>query len=422
MALERARLVKTLPRLMSTTRQTALVDPIGVFGAAAHVSNRALWLRPSSGEALVGIGSARTFGGDAPGAVWRELVGAAEIDAPPDGGPLLMGGFSFDPASPPSSLWQGFGATRLVLPEQMLRIKGQAAWLTTNHVIEPRPLPRDRAEASAPARSGLDPAAWRGLVASIARGIRDGSLGVSKLVLARTEQVEVRTSLESVLRRLAAENPGCTVFAIASGDACFLGATPERLVSLHDGTATTMALAGSFPRGANPEDDSRLAARLLTDPKERTEHAVVVDALREDLAPLCTRVIAPAEPRIHSLATLQHLMTPVRAQVRAGTSVLDLVDRLHPTPAVGGYPRQRALELLRERESLDRGRYAAPLGWVDARGEGEFVVGLRSALLCQRKATLFAGCGIVGDSDPDTEYVESGWKLRPMLSALGAEV
>jgi isochorismate synthase len=407
--------------LISSTRPTALVDPIDIFAAAAHVPHRALWLRPSSGEALVGIGSARTFGGNAPAAAWRELLAAAEIEAPPGGGPMLMGGFSFDPLSPVSALWDGFGATRLVLPDQVLRIRGGAAWMTNNRVSEPRSLPSEAARASDPSRPGLAPANWRDLVGSIAGGIRDGSLGASKVVLARTEQVDVHASLESALRRLAADYSGCTVFAIASGETCFLGATPEPLVSLHDGTATSMALAGSFPRGANPDEDARLAARLLADPKERTEHAVVVECLREDLAPLCTRVVAEAEPRIHALATVQHLVTPVRAQVRAGCSVLDLVDRLHPTPAVGGYPRKRALELIREREALDRGWYAAPLGWVDAHGEGEFVVGLRSALVRGSTATLFAGCGIVGGSDPDTEYLESGWKLRPMLSALGIE-
>jgi isochorismate synthase len=413
---------QTVPRLITRTRPTALVDPIEVFSSAAHVAHRALWLRPSSGEALVGIGSARTFAGDFIGNAWRKLVQAAEIETPPGLGPVLMGGFGFDPASPPSALWDGYAGSRLVLPDQTLRIQGQTAWLTTNHVAEPRQLPRDPAKTSGPARTGLGPAAWRDLVGSVAGGIRDGSLGVSKLVLARTEQVEVRAPVESALRRLTVDYPGCTIFAFASGEACFIGATPEHLVSLHGGTATTMALAGSFPRGANPDEDAQLAARLLTDPKERTEHAVVVECMRDDLAPLSRRVIAEAEPRIHALTTVQHLITPIRAQVRAGASVLDLVERLHPTPAVGGYPRQRSLELIREREALDRGWYAAPLGWVDAHGEGDFVVGLRSALLRGNTATLFAGCGIVGGSDPGTEYVESGWKLRPMLSALGGEV
>jgi isochorismate synthase EntC len=132
-------------------------------------------------------------------------------------------------------------------------------------------------------------------------------------------------------------------------------------------------------------------------------------------------MVADVEPRIHTLPNLQHLITPIRAQIREGRCVLDLVAALHPTPAVGGYPRAAALEVIREREQLDRGWYAGPIGWVDARGEGEFVVGLRSALVRGEVATLFAGCGIVADSDPPTELAEWGWKVRPMTHALGVE-
>ena len=127
----------------------------------------------------------------------------------------------------------------------------------------------------------------------------------------------------------------------------------------------------------------------------------------------------PGAPRLLRLGNVQHLWTPVTARARAGQSVLDLVTRLHPTPAVCGAPRAAALRLIRELEGLDRGWYAGPVGWVDARGEGEFVVGLRSALLRGGEATLYAGCGIVGESDPEEEYRESELKLRPVLSALG---
>jgi isochorismate synthase len=223
----------------------------------------------------------------------------------------------------------------------------------------------------------------------------------------------------SALTTLAAEYPTCTVFAIGHQDACFLGATPERLIALRDGTASTVALAGSFPRGTSEAEDQALASRLRHDSKERAEHACVVSALREGLSGLCTRIIADAQPRVHQLPNLQHLLTQIRGQVAPGKTVLDLVERLHPTPAVGGYPRQRALELIRAYEALDRGWYAGPIGWVNRRGEGEFVVGIRSALLRTASATLFAGCGIVGQSNPAAEYAESCWKLRPMLTALG---
>jgi isochorismate synthase len=221
------------------------------------------------------------------------------------------------------------------------------------------------------------------------------------------------------MNRLAADYPGCTVFAVAHRDACFLGATPERLIALHDGTASTIALAGSVARGATPGQDAALAEQLVRSPKERSEHAIVVDALHEGLAQVCTRVVADARPRVEKLPNVQHLLTLVRGQVAPGVSLLDLVERLHPTPAIGGFPRQRALELIRAYEGLDRGWYGGPVGWLNRDGEGEFVVGIRSALVRGSSATLFAGCGIVADSNPEAEYRESNWKLRPMQAALG---
>jgi isochorismate synthase len=410
------------PRLASTTRAIPLVDPIDAFAAAGDAS-RALWLRPATNEALVGLGCAFSFSGgfDAISAGWQELLSDAAIDQDGPAGPLLMGGFSFDPSAPTSALWEGFGAAQLVLPERLIRVQSNRAWLTTSAVAEPLPAEQPVQAMRAVPSLGLNPDDWRDLVSTMALGMRTGHLGVRKVVLARSHQIEVRRPLPLVLRQLAAEYPACTIFAFAKGDACFLGATPERLVSLHDGIAATMALAGSGPRGKTPEQDRALADRLLADPKERAEHDVVVQAMREGLAPVCTRVVADAEPRIHPLANVQHLITPIHAQVAAGHCVLDLVKRLHPTPAVGGYPRPRALELIRDSESLDRGWYAAPLGWVDPRGQGEFVVGLRSALVREDVSTLFAGCGIVADSDPETELTELGWKLRPMLKAFGVD-
>ena len=251
--------------------------------------------------------------------------------------------------------------------------------------------------------------------------IRHGHLGLQKVVLARALETHQPKNIDAVaaLRQLAQAYPSTTVFAVAHGGATFLGATPERLIALHHGTASTMALAGSTDRGATLAEDQALSEKLLHDPKERAEHAVVVAALREGLAQVCWRIIADAQPRVQKLPNLQHLLTRIRGQVTPGHSVLDLVERLHPTPAMGGYPRQPALELIRANEGLDRGWYAGPIGWINRDGEGEFVVGIRSALVNGSSATLFAGCGIVADSNPAAEYAESDWKLRPMLAALG---
>jgi isochorismate synthase len=427
------------PVLASWTRPTRLADAVGFFAQPGLQNDRMLWLQPARGEALVGLGVAHVITGTGANrfkhvaSAWRELVADAVVDNPSGftrGGPVLLGGFSFDPLHTPSKAWSGFPDARMLLPERMLAVEKGAAWLTSNVVVDPRdgsnPQQSDEAAPSTgPEPTPLSPAAWKALVGSVARGIRHGQLGLEKVVLARVEHIRQASPIDPsrVLRTLAASYPSCTVFAVARGEACFLGATPERLVALRNGSASTFALAGSVPRGATPADDQRLAERLLRDPKELAEHAVVVGALRDGLAAdgLCVRIVADAQPRVQKLPNVQHLLTPVRGQVADGRSVLDLVERLHPTPAVGGFPTRRALELIRRCEALDRGWYAGPVGWINRDGEGDFVVAIRSALLRGETAALFAGCGIVRESNAAAEYAESRWKLRPMLAALGLE-
>ncbi len=413
----------TQPSLLSTTRGATVVDPLGLFAEAhAQQQDRALWLRPSSGEAFVGIGAAHELAAGA-SEEWSMLLDDASIDDPAGllwTGPLLLGGFRFDPAREPTQLWSEFETDRLVLPERIYVQRGASAWLTTNQVhgvVDARaPL-----RTLQPAERGLAPLAWQSLVAEVSEGIRDQQLGLQKVVLARTESVSVAQAFDpvDVLRRLARTYPTCTVFAIGRGDATFVGATPERLVNVCAGLATTMALAGSFARGRTEDEDRALGQALLEDPKERAEHAFVVEALRSGLQEVSTRVVADAEPRLRKLANVQHLLTPVHGRLAPGRSILDVAQRLHPTPAVGGVPTAAALALIRDREQLDRGWYGGPVGWLNRSGEGEFVVGIRSALLRGNEATLFAGCGIVADSIPSAELAESNWKLRPMLSALG---
>jgi isochorismate synthase len=164
-----------------------------------------------------------------------------------------------------------------------------------------------------------------------------------------------------------------------------------------------------------------LGEQLLASAKDRHEHEVVVRTVVEALGPLCDQLDVGATPSLLKLGNVQHLYTPVTGHLCSACTLLNVVERLHPTPAVGGRPREAALALIREREGFDRGWYGGPVGWIDQRGEGEFAVAIRSALLHGTQATLFAGCGIVADSDPEREYAEAALKLKPMLSALGAE-
>jgi isochorismate synthase len=247
--------------------------------------------------------------------------------------------------------------------------------------------------------------------------------GVEKVVLARRVLAEAASPIQAgaVLRRLAERFPQCTVFAHAFDGACFLGATPERLLAFQDGRVKVDCLAGSIARGADPAADDRLARQLLGDPKELREHAVVAKAIREALSPACKSVNAPAGPATYRAANVQHLHTPFRATAKPGHDIFDFVERLHPTPATGGYPRAAALEILERCEGFDRGWYAGPTGWVDAAGNGEFAVALRCALISGAQATLYAGCGIVAGSDAGREYEETALKLQAMQWALKSQ-
>lgn len=222
----------------------------------------------------------------------------------------------------------------------------------------------------------------------------------------------------ALLDALRRTHPGCAIFAIGRPASTFLGATPECLVRLRDRQMETASLAGSAPRGRSPEEDSLLGRELLESKKEQAEHAVVVRALRAALDPHCETLDIPESPRLMRLQDIQHLETPVTGRVRDDTSILDLLRDVHPTPAVAGEPREAALAWLADHESLDRGWYAGPVGFVDSRGGGEFFAALRSSLLTGDEARLFAGAGIVEGSQPERELCETRLKLQTMLSPL----
>jgi isochorismate synthase len=246
---------------------------------------------------------------------------------------------------------------------------------------------------------------------------------LEKVVLARAVRLESPATFEAsrALRYFSKYAPGTYQFAFAREDDCFLGATPEQLVRVRNGELETMGLAGSMPRGTTAKQDERFGSELLASAKDRSEQEIVVRAMRQVLGDTCLQLQMSAEPTLLKLKSIQHLITRFNGTLADGYSVLDLVERLHPTPAVGGLPRAGALHWLREHENLDRGWYAGAVGWMDQNLEGEFAVAIRSALLNGNHATLFAGCGIVADSDPEREYAESALKLKPMLAALGAE-
>jgi isochorismate synthase len=444
------------------------VDPLTVIAACVRPdaenatapggADCMYWARPSDRFAVAGIGAATTLvatGTDRFREIereWADLIDGAIIDDDAGAsaigtGPLLMGGFAFDPDGPRSARWTGFPAARFSLPRFTITEAADTRWLTTTVVVAADgvpdiPLPdlqasrarivgfgdgsaRRRSSVPPKNESGIEytdlckPALWLAAVGSAVDAIRGGTF--EKVVLARGVRAAASDPFDigAAIRHLRVVHPDSFIFACCRGERVFMGASPERLVRLDGREVLASSLAGSARRGADAEEDASLAAQLLDSPKDADEHAVVVRVLRDTLAELCDDVSAAPMPSLLTLPHMHHLHTIVRARLRPGHSLLELIGRLHPTPAVGGTPRAAALAFIRAHEHLDRGWYAAPVGWLQ-RDRGEFAVALRSALVRGSEATLFAGCGIVRDSDPELEYAESVLKLRPMAVALAA--
>lgn len=377
------------------------------------------WIR--HGEGIVGWGEAARLpvpGGEDRFAVadrWlRELFGTADIDDPvrlPGSGPVAFGSFSFDPKSSDSVL---------IVPRWILGRRDGQAWLTTiGEAADPLSLARPPVAPSQLSWGDgtLTAPAWEQAVAAAVGRIRQGRL--SKTVLARDLRAQAAEPIDArvLLSRLAARFPGCYTFAVDG----LVGATPELLIRRRGERIDSLVLAGTTARGATPADDRDQADRLYASAKDREEHAYAAEMVQGALAPLCADLHVPADPELLTLPNLIHLASPVHGTLDHQRSVLDVVGALHPTPAVCGTPTDVAFDLIRELEMMDRRRYAGPVGWVDARGDGEWGIALRCAELDPldgTRARLFAGCGIVADSDPRAELAEAQTKFRVMQYAL----
>ena len=306
-----------------------------------------------------------------------------------------------------------------VIPAQQTQAGGEAL-PRPNSIIE-----AEHAKAMVLRQQGDGDAtsgAWKQLVHEAASVVRNE--GMRKVVLARRSRLTVRhnVSIPRALQRLMETYPESYVFAIRHAETSFIGVTPERLVRVVNGEVFIDALAGTTRRGKTLDEDTQLGHALLHSQKDRKEHAVVVERVCCAIEGLVENVVVvPEEPVLKPLANLQHLYTPIHAQAKPKVSVLDFVEQLHPTPAVAGEPRLAALAYIRDHEGMDRGWYAAPIGWMSPTGDGEFVVALRSALIEYDAAYLYAGAGIMADSDPDLEWEETELKLQAMRTALQVE-
>ncbi len=424
--------------------------------------DRFYWEQPSASFAIAAAGSCAEIdvsgagrferAGEAARALFARVVrcGETATGGVAADGPLLVGGFAFEPeGAARSAVWSGFPDGRLVLPELLYvqrsgrahcivctRLEsdedpGEAARRVNGRLAAALESKVGRIDATRPeshpdyrtqAETSHD--AYRDRVREALDAIEAGSL--QKVVLARSVRVLLDGPLAAgrLLDGLRHSHPTCTAFAVGRGDAVFLGATPEPLVAVDGeaGSVRTTAVAGSAPRGRTPSEDAALGRGLMESPKERAEHAAVVEAIRTALDGRCRLETPPAEPELLALDSIQHLATPIEGRLDASehgrVGVLELAGALHPTPAVAGTPGPDAARWIREREGLDRGWYAAPIGYVDARGGGELRVALRSALVRGGIARLYAGAGIVAGSNPEAELRETRLKLGTLLGPL----
>ena len=408
------------------------------------------WEQPDRKFALATLGvahDAAARGGDRFEDVARECLWLSEgavleapVGLPAGAGPAWVGGFAFDPGGACSSPWSSFNPASMTLPELSLCRHGDDVFLTANLLVspgedaeaavarvearigglrdDPLPLLDPHLKERPSIRSVHPPGDFEAAVSAATDRIGAGEL--AKVVLAREVIVEAASAHEpaAVFGAMREQFPSCFCFCAGTPEAAFVGASPELLVRRSGASAQTVALAGSTRRSSDPAVDDHLGEQLLRSDKNRREQQIVTERIVRALRPHAVWVEAATEPELVKIANIQHLATPVIAQLAEPRSAVELAGLMHPTPAVGGEPSDRAIETIGALERMDRGWYAGPLGWMDATEDGEFCVALRSALLRDREARLYAGVGVVAGSDPAAELAETEVKLDALLPLL----
>ncbi|UOQ48098.1 isochorismate synthase [Gracilibacillus caseinilyticus] len=438
---------KSAPTFVSVTEKIERINAIDFFQSGKVLGkNRIYWSSADQKTIFAGIGDAvnLTDSNASYNTIknkWGKWMQNSKIVNPYDdkrSGPIAFGGFPFDSEEPVEELWRGFDGSQFRVPTFLLTIDQSDVYLTTTVLVEQESHIDQLAaelitekhqllhgthaefhENQIVLKHEVDPEAWKTIVERATKKIADNQ--VNKIVLARELQVEFDQTCDigQVLSQLQRTQQHSFVFAWEKDEVCFVGATPERLVKVNNQKVFSTCIAGTAPRGKTVEQDHELGKQLLDDQKNREEHQFVVDMIKQAVFSFAKSVHIPDEPVLYPLKNLQHLYTPVEAELDDGYTLLDVVGKLHPTPALCGFPRETALDFIRNFEKLERGWYGAPIGWFDQNFNGEFAVAIRSALINQEKASLFAGCGVVKDSDPEMEYKETAIKFTPMLHALG---
>jgi isochorismate synthase len=405
------------------------IDPIALVRSGSATSGWAGYFSSPTGVEIAGLGVAWRTAASGPNRLvdLDASIRTREVDAP------LLVGFSFAAHGPGPAEWNGFAPASAVLP--LLSVVSRNGESRLVVAVPPGRAPRDILElllglvvppplrvfeaADHVVESRPVPAAWRESVSEAVGAIRAGAL--EKVVLARS--VSVRTDIPAhpfdLVSQLRSGYPYSFTFGWQEGDSVFVGASPELLVSRTGLEISTNPLAGSAARGRDDQEDIGLGHALTASGKDQREHVFVVEDIRARLAPLTDELVVP-RPILRKFPTVQHLSTEISGLLSETRSVVELADVLHPTPAVGGTPRDESLLFLDKIEEIDRGWYAGGIGWCDPAGDGEVAVALRCGLLRGSTAYLYAGAGIVADSDPDEELFETRLKFRPMLDLLSA--
>lgn len=362
--------------------------------------------------------------------------------------PRIFGGFAFSEDSLSDYAWADFESALFVLPHyQLVSLDGEK-WLTINVHVPESEIDQDiRTEIDLALQQSLEtlndaqnvdtelttPAVeqirfpmsynqWESNIHSLTNRMKAGEL--EKVVLARLSELNFAGNInpENALHYLARQYRECFRFLFEPHpNHAFLGATPELLASVSGNQVQTMALAGSIKRGKTPTEDDHFADMLLRDPKERHEHQLVIDRIEATLRQITT-TLDVGETGLYKLQNIQHLHTPIRGALSHTMGILRVIERLHPTPALGGIPYGKAMQVIDACEPFPRGWYASPIGWIDYQLDGQFAVAIRSAVCQNNRAWLYAGAGIVAGSQPEKEWNETYLKFRPMQEALGVEI
>lgn len=439
-------------KLVSISLAVDALDPLAVLESIFEPDQPHFYTeRPASDTAIAGAEVAAATEASGPrrfAAVqdWVDetlahTIAVGDVEAP-FGGPHFFAGFTFLDQVEPG---EAFPAASVFVPRWQVALAGTTTTAVANLLVTEEAeldalaervwrahgkfrgfgfgeVGGDDAGAGAKARFATrETGDYRAAVARALERIARGEF--EKIVLARAQELTADRALHplAMLNGLRQRFPDCYAFSLASGRGpSFIGASPERLVRVSKGTLETEALAGSIRRGATASEDAALAAALLRSEKDRREHRQVIDDIVARLAPLGVAPSMAAQPQVRRLANVQHLHTPVVAALPERMRLLDVLAAMHPTPAVGGTPRAAAVARIRELEGFPRGLYAGALGWLNARGGGEFFVGIRSALVEGARARVYAGAGIVAGSTPEKEFAETELKFKAMLDALVA--